>query len=271
MSSSLKAAAVCALALFLAACGGGGKAGATSSVPPSPGLYSGALGGGRNIKVVLTGDRVIWGAAFKLADPDTPADATVFRTSYSFDGDQIRVQADQPQGLPALPAGTSLRIVASYTAEQIQGDLIITKNGVAETLPITLLREALVEGAPRPKASSVSPLQASIPAPGGGPDLTTTLTFEPDGNGRIDGGSASPRAAGTNPSVLRGNMNLRNDCNAFDFLFQVGNPTGNGNSILEATVFQSIVIPHGANGYIGFGLATMDDQALRVVFLRKFA
>lgn len=265
MSTSLKAAAACALFLTLAACrGSDGGGDATPAVPPAPGVYTGTLPDGREVNVVLTSDLVVWGAAFRF---DT-GQATVFRTSYTYDGSQVDAVADQPQGLPALPSGTTLRISASYTADAIQGNVFVTRDGVSETLPITLNRKLSDPAAPMAPAGNVSPLEALAAAPAGVTLVSTNLAFQVDAAGQLANGSASPQTTGT-ASFLRGNLKARSDCDAFNFNFQVGDPVFAGNSALEGTAFQAVVIPRGASGYVGFGVASDAQQAKRVVFLRK--
>ncbi|HLO66797.1 MAG TPA: hypothetical protein VK188_07245 [Holophaga sp.] len=265
MSFYLKAAAGCALALTLAACRGSSSGDATPPVPPIPGLYTGQLPDGRDVHVVLTADLVAWGAASRMSN----GEATVFRTAYTFDGSHIQAQADQLQGIPALPSGTSLSIAGTYGPDQIHGSLTVLSGGETQTMPFTLAR---VPAAPLSLglANNVSPLDAYVSGTDGQTVLSTHLMFQVDGTtGQVNNGAASPAAAGGSTSVLHGMFTSRNDCAAYNFNFSVGDPAAPGSSVLEGSAFQALVIPFGASGYVGFGLAANAQQAQKVVLLRK--
>jgi len=264
MSFYLKAAAGCALALTLAACRGS-SSGDAAPVPPTPGLYTGQLPDGRDVHVVLTADRVAWGAASRME----AGEATVFRSAYTFDGSHIQAQVDQPQGIPALPSGSSLSIAGTYGPDQIQGNITVLSAGETRTMPFSLAR---VPSAPLSLglANTVSPLDAYVPASDGQTALSTHLMFQVDGaTGEVDTGAASPAAAGGTASVLHGMFMSRNDCAAYNFNFSVGDPSAPGTSVLEGSSFQALIIPFGASGYVGFGLAANAQQAQKVVLLRK--
>lgn len=270
MSPSLKAAAACALALTLAACRGSDTTKPASTLSSAAGLYVGQLADGRFVHLVLTSDHVAWGAASNLDTGQTIA----FRTAYTFDGDQIQVQADQPMGIPTLTAGSKVRITGAFTATQIQAKVEITNGAGTESLPVTMDRstQAILSVA---GAGTTSPLIASIPSAVEGVASNTLLMFQlnPE-TGVISEGSASPVAAGA-PSALHGNIAARIDAPVYQFTFQVGDPSGEGTSILENTYFQSVLIPIGARGYLGFGFGPEDgsvaeaNQAQKFVFLRE--
>ncbi len=233
-------AALLALGLVLAACGGGA---ADPVTPIPPGLYAGTSATGQKLTVLTLADGTFWGATSGTAQASATSVLTFARTSGS--NGRFASFSASTYALPGteLPLVDDTRVSGSFSGNQLFPAL--TLGGAASSYTLDLLPLSAGTASLATLAGSYTDTLKLFAATADPSFVQPLLTLAiQDGSGAVQG---SLTQAGIRIGSVTGSFTPRTDLNAFD---------------VSLSVTTSIGVFNG--GYRGYAFYDPDTRVLQV-------